>query len=193
MIYAEKIREALGFAIEAHETRIRQKRKGKDLPYILHPLVVSLIVAGAGASEPVIVAGLLHDTVEDTGASIDEILVRFGPEVAALVDAVSVVNAGRSWIERSEETLDRASSFSRGAVLVKSADMLANDWELLDDYRNDGEGVFDRFNAGKEDRLHHRTALIDALLDRWPDSPLAVDLQTLREQLQLLRESKAED
>jgi (p)ppGpp synthase/HD superfamily hydrolase len=179
--------------VEAHESRMRQKRKGKDIPYIVHPLTVSLIIARTGVGEPVIVAGLLHDTVEDAGASIDEILSRFGPEVAAVVDAVTVVIAGRSWFERTQEALERVASFSQDAVILKSADMLANDWELLDDYRKVGEGVFERFNAGKAERLRHRLAVIDALLDRWPESPLATDLRTLQKQLQMLRDNDAGD
>jgi len=86
MIYTQKIQDAIYFSVKTHEVYQKQKRKGKDIPYITHPLVVGLILAKAGASEDVMVAGILHDTIED---SIDEKKVdkemlseRFGDAVA---------------------------------------------------------------------------------------------------------------
>ncbi len=66
MIYTQKIQHAIRFAIKTHEGYQKQKRKGKDVPYITHPLTVGLILAKAGANEDVIIAGILHDTIEDS-------------------------------------------------------------------------------------------------------------------------------
>jgi len=66
MIYTAKIRQAIRFAIKTHEVYQKQKRKGKDVGYISHPLTVGVVLAKAGASENVIVAGVLHDTIEDS-------------------------------------------------------------------------------------------------------------------------------
>ena len=67
MIYTDKIKKAISFAINTHEVDQRQKRNGKDdVPYITHPLTVGLILSLAGANENTIVAGILHDTIEDS-------------------------------------------------------------------------------------------------------------------------------
>ena len=66
MQYTQKIKEAIRVAIRVHEIDQKQKRKGKDVPYITHPLVVGLILARISEDEDVVVAGILHDTVEDS-------------------------------------------------------------------------------------------------------------------------------
>ena len=66
MIYKPKIQHAIRFAIKTHEIYQKQKRKGKDIPYIIHTLTVGLILAKAGVSEDVVIAGILHDTIEDS-------------------------------------------------------------------------------------------------------------------------------
>src|ERR1700676_883610 len=92
MIFTPTIRKAIVFSIKTHEVYQKQKRKGKDIAYITHPLTVGLILARANAGEDVIVAGILHDTIED---SIDKKKVtrgmlaeRFSKNVADLVDSV---------------------------------------------------------------------------------------------------------
>jgi len=84
-----KIQKAIKFATKTHEVYQKQKRKGKDIPYITHPLSAGIILAYAGADADVVCAGILHDTVED---SIEEKKVsgemleqRFGERVASLV------------------------------------------------------------------------------------------------------------
>ena len=72
----------------AEEAHAEQKRKSGD-PYITHPLAVATILAGLGMDTTTLVAALLHDTVEDTGVTLDSITSSFGPEVAAIVDGVT--------------------------------------------------------------------------------------------------------
>ncbi|NIA02072.1 MAG: HD domain-containing protein, partial [Nitrospirae bacterium] len=75
MIFTPKTQQAIRFAIEAHA---EQTRKGNDIPYITHPLTIALILSQAGASEDVIVAGILHDVVEDSDVELDDVLNEFG-------------------------------------------------------------------------------------------------------------------
>jgi (p)ppGpp synthase/HD superfamily hydrolase len=63
MIFTPKSKKAIRFATKTHEIYQKQKRKGKDIPYITHPLAVGLILARANASEDVVVAGIVHDTI----------------------------------------------------------------------------------------------------------------------------------
>ncbi|HEV7726051.1 MAG TPA: HD domain-containing protein, partial [Modestobacter sp.] len=68
-----------------------QKRKSGD-PYITHPLAVATVLAGLGMDTTTLVAALLHDTVEDTGATLESITADFGSEVAYLVDGVTKID-----------------------------------------------------------------------------------------------------
>ena len=79
---------ALRWAADHHRD---QRRKGSDLPYVQHPMAVALILERAGWPEPVVIAGLLHDLVEDTDVTLDRVRDTFGDGIAALVDACSEV------------------------------------------------------------------------------------------------------
>lgn len=184
MIYTQKIQEAINFAIKTHEIYQKQKRKGKDIPYITHPLTVGLILATAHASEDVVIAGILHDTIED---SIEvkkpmvpkEIKRRFGKEVLDLVVSVTEKNKNLSWEERKTEALKYIESFSNDSVLLKSADILSNVTEIYSDYKDEGEKVFERFKAGKEKTLKNYKNVTRALISRWDKNPLMGDLKNL--------------
>jgi (p)ppGpp synthase/HD superfamily hydrolase len=120
MIYTSNIKKAVRFSTKTHEVYQKQKRKGKDIAYITHPLTVGLILACAPASEEVIIAGILHDTIED---SIDEkkvtremLVERFGEEVAVFVESVSESNKSLPWEERKRQALAHIETFSRGSL-----------------------------------------------------------------------------
>jgi len=76
------------FCVEAHQDQLR--RSGE--PYYLHCLEVANILADLKMDSTTITGGLLHDVVEDTGISIEEVKERFGPEVALLVDGVTKIS-----------------------------------------------------------------------------------------------------
>ncbi len=187
MIYTKKIKDAIRFSIKTHEVYQKQKRKGKDIPYITHPLTVGLILSQVGASEDVIVAGILHDTIEDsvkekkvTPAMLTE---RFGENVTTLVESVTEANKELPWEERKQEALEHIPKFSHDSVLVKSADVISNMSELIDDHARDGEDVWSRFTAPKDKLLENAYKVISALLQQWPESPLAHDLSEVEMQL----------
>jgi len=188
MIYTTKIKDAIHFAIDTHEVDQKQKRKGKDISYITHPLTVGLILARAGASEEVVAAGILHDTIEDSIAEkkvTNEMLAeRFGKEVASLVESVTEQNKDLPWAERKAVALGHIKDFSHESLLVKSADIVANATELLEDHGQEGDKIFGRFNAPKEKILEHLLKAITAIIKGWPESPLVEDLQFIARELQ---------
>jgi (p)ppGpp synthase/HD superfamily hydrolase len=187
MVYTEQIKKAIRFAIKTHEVYQKQKRKGKDVPYITHPLAVGLILAHAGASEDVIVAGILHDTIEDStkAKKVSKAMIeaRFGRTVAKLVEDVTEPSKDVPWEQRKQEALEHIKTLSQESLLVKSADILSNTGELIDDYKDEGEKTFSRFNAPKEKILDHYDRLITAILKAWPESPLAKDLHEVQKGL----------
>lgn len=189
MIYTHNIQKAIRFSINVHELNRpeRQLRKGKEIAYITHPLTVGLILAKAGASEEVVIAGILHDTIEDSHddhkVTKSDINVHFGPEVAELVASVSETGKSLTWAERKAEALEHITHFSNDSLLVKSGDILSNTTELIQDYEEHGESVFERFNASKEDILNHYLLAITAILKKWPEIPLSEDLQDVAQKL----------
>jgi (p)ppGpp synthase/HD superfamily hydrolase len=183
MIFTPSIRKAIVFSIKTHEVYQKQKRKGKDIAYITHPLTVGLILARANAGEDVVVAGILHDTIED---SIDKKKVtrgmlaeRFSKNVADLVESVTEQQKDLEWEKRKHEALEHIKTFSRDSLLVKSADIISNVSEIIEDYRKEGPNIFRRFNAPKEKVVRHYKETMETILSRWPEIPFAEDLNLL--------------
>jgi (p)ppGpp synthase/HD superfamily hydrolase len=81
-----KIHNAIIFASRKHASQVR---KGTDIPYISHPMEVMDILRQNGCSENVIIAGILHDTLEDTNTTPAEIENKFGGDVLSIVQAES--------------------------------------------------------------------------------------------------------
>ncbi|MFC9972952.1 RelA/SpoT family protein [Spirillospora sp. NPDC127200] len=114
---------------EVAERMHRGQSRKSGAPYITHPLAVAMILAGLGMDTTTLVAALLHDTVEDTPYTLDELRADFGEEVAVLVDGVTKLDGGR-WGERAEaETLRKivlAAADDLRVLVVKLADRLHN-------------------------------------------------------------------
>ncbi|MFV0428073.1 MAG: RelA/SpoT family protein [Arachnia sp.] len=116
----------------AYQTAARfhagQRRKSGD-PYITHPLAVATILAELGMTEPVIVAALLHDTVEDTPYTIDELRADFSDEVARMVDGVTKLDKLTYGETAKAETIRKmimATSEEIRVLVIKLADRLHN-------------------------------------------------------------------
>src|SRR3990167_9803949 len=183
MKYTTRMQKAIRFSVKTHEVYQKQKRKGKDIPYITHPLIVGLILARAGASEDVIIAGILHDTIEDsvpekkvTKAMLAE---RFGDTVAGIVDDVTEQDKDLPWEERKQEALEHVEKLENDSLLVKSADLISNISEIIADHQVEGDAIFLRFNAPKERIIEHYRRMIDAVVQRWPENLLVEDLNNL--------------
>jgi (p)ppGpp synthase/HD superfamily hydrolase len=192
MIYTNKIKKAINFAILTHEVTQKQKRKGKDIAYITHPLTVGIILSRAGASEDIVVAGILHDTIEDsikenkvTKLKIQEL---FGDKVAELVGDVTEENKELTWEERKSEAREHLKIMPLDSLMVKSADLISNTTEILEDFDNVGFAVFDRFNADKRSVLRNYILAIQTILERWQENPLTKDLEEINAQLSNLED-----
>ncbi|NLY61294.1 MAG: bifunctional (p)ppGpp synthetase/guanosine-3',5'-bis(diphosphate) 3'-pyrophosphohydrolase [Clostridiales bacterium] len=122
-----KIKEAYTFAENAHKSQLRSSGE----PYIIHPLEVALILMDLGLDVDTIVAGLLHDVVEDTGVPVEELTVLFGAEVAGLVDGVTKLGkiAYKTKEEQQAENLRKmflAMAKDIRVIIIKLADRLHN-------------------------------------------------------------------
>ena len=154
-----RIHEAIEFAAVKHRGQVR---KGTDIPYIVHPMEVMYILTQNDCDETTVIAGLLHDTIEDAGATPEEIEAAFGKDVAQIVAAESE-DKSKSWQERKQTTIDRLPNESFEAQLVCCADKLANVRSMFYDYRKIGEKLWERFNAPKERIAWYYGGIVDAL------------------------------
>src|SRR6476660_5351370 len=96
--------DAVEFAAHAHA---EQFRKGTRIPYITHPLNVMRLLIEADCAEDVVIAGLLHDTVEDTPVTLDDIRSRYGSVVADLVAGVTEPPRTFTWEQRKQSVLNQ--------------------------------------------------------------------------------------
>ncbi len=176
---------------KVHEVDQKQKRKGKDVAYVTHPIHVGFILSKAGASDELIAAGFLHDVLEDSApeAKITKEMLEqeFGAEVAALVASVTEKNRDLSWHERKEAALEEIRQFSHDSLMLKSGDVLSNTSELMSDYEHDGKDTFNRFNAPKEQFIEHAQLVIKTILEAWPENPLASDLANCHAGLEAMK------
>jgi guanosine-3',5'-bis(diphosphate) 3'-pyrophosphohydrolase len=126
----EIVLRAAAFAAEKHRN---QRRKDEEAsPYINHPIQLAYILVQADIEDPIVLAAaLLHDTLEDTNATRDEIEIVFGYEVANIVAECSD-DKSLSKLDRKQAQIDHAASISHKAKLVKLADKIANVSDIND-------------------------------------------------------------
>lgn len=125
MIKTKLTKKARDFAKRAHEG---QKRKFSGEPYIKHPIAVAKIVATVEHDEFMIAAAFLHDVVEDTDVTIEEIEMFFGSEVAELVDGLTnktVLSDGNRAVRKEMDRMRLKDTSSR-VHTIKTADLIHN-------------------------------------------------------------------
>ena len=155
---------AILFAVKCHAG---VERRGKGFPYIVHPMEAMAIAATMTADQEVLAAAALHDVVEDTEVTLDDIRAQFGDRVARLVDTESDrLNEGLDWIARKEDSLRRLKEASRDEKIVALGDKLSNMRAIARDYTSEGEVFWDRFHV-KDKSVHgwRYHALLDAFSD----------------------------
>ena len=153
------IHRAIEFATIKHQG---QYRKGTKTPYIVHPMEVMYILSQNGCGEEIVVAGILHDTLEDTKTTREELEYYFGPKVAEMV-ACETEDKTKSWHERKQATIDRLKSADYDVKLIRCADQLANIRSLFDTLKVEGDKTWTFFKAGKEDTEWYYRGVIDAM------------------------------
>ena len=122
------IRKAFEYANVHHEGQLRKSNE----PYIIHPLEVAYIVSTLELDDYAICAAMLHDVVEDTSATLDEIRKEFGEEIAMLVDGVTKLGKLFNYLDKEEEQVENYRKFFMAmakdirVVMIKLADRLHN-------------------------------------------------------------------
>ncbi len=175
--FSERYDAALRLAARAHKG---QTRKGTDIPYLVHPVHVSVILLRHGYAEDVLIAGLLHDVVEDSDVPLERIEAEFGPAVAGMVAALTEkkVERGqkRPWEVRKQEALAELRQASLEAVAVKAADALHSTRSLAHDLLRVGPVLWDSFSRGPDLSLLYYRSVADLVRERLGPHPLAAEL-----------------
>ena len=149
------LNKAIVFATEAHEG---QFRKGTHIPYILHPIEAAAIVGTMTTDDEIIAGAVLHDVVEDTDTTVDEIKELFGKRVAELVASESENKredkpAESTWKIRKQETLDHLKTAPIDVKMITLGDKLSNIRAIYRDYYTIGDKLWQRFN--QKDKKEH--------------------------------------
>ena len=162
----EMLDRAIIFAVKAHAGT---ERRGKGYPYIVHPLEAVEIVATMTADQELLAAAALHDTVEDTDVTVEQIRAEFGERIASLVadesdEMPDGVSEEDSWHSRKQAAIDRLTRASHDAKMVALGDKLSNMRAIARDYAMQGDALWNLFHV-KERRDHewHYRGLADAL------------------------------
>src|ERR1700761_5615856 len=121
---SERIARALAKATEAHAGQIRNGSGG--LPYVEHPRMVAATLAERGYGDEVLAAALLHDVVEDSDTTVEDLRAEFGDAIAATVAALSDDESIESYRERKDEHRGRVVTADGDALAIYGADKLTN-------------------------------------------------------------------
>ena len=195
--YSDVINHALAFAAKHHD---RQVRKGTKLPYLTHPANVAVILTRYGSSNETVVAGILHDVIEDcvrdgyTREMLEQrIGDKFGPRVLETVLAVTYRRHDDDGVELSSEDrkadyLERLSEANEEARWVCAADTVHNASSIVSDLRRtvDPETVWSRFGGGKAATARWYREVHERLRAVGFDAPIMAELNSVSSELQKL-------
>ncbi|MGV1049082.1 MAG: HD domain-containing protein [Solirubrobacterales bacterium] len=145
------IADALAVAVEAHAGQVRNGSGG--MPYIEHPQAVAALLAEHGFGDEVLAAALLHDVVEDSETTVEELRRRFGEPVAGLVAALSDDESIADYGERKREHRERVRRYDGDALAIYGADKLTNSSTLHRALEREGGAVAAEFKVPLELKL----------------------------------------
>ena len=157
---------AIVFAVKAHHNT---ERRGKGFPYIVHPMEAVEIVATITSDQELLAAAALHDTIEDTEVTIEQLRAEFGDRVANLVYAESDrfsegVSEEDSWHDRKQAAIDRLAAAPYDAKVVALGDKLSNMRAIWRDYQGKGDELWKIFHVtDKASHEWHYRGLVASL------------------------------
>lgn len=155
MLFTDQLRRAIDVAARAYYGQRRKDPAGT--PVISHPYGVAMILAQyQDISEDTIIAGLLHDVIEDVDPKIyssNDILNDFGDDVLEIVQQVSDDASIKDWRLRKQAYLDVLENSREEALMVSAADMTHNLSSFIDSYKLDKAMFSKRFTGTKEQQL----------------------------------------
>ena len=156
---------AICFAVKAHANT---ERKGKGFPYIVHPLEAVVIVSTITSDQELLAAAALHDTLEDTDTTYEQLEQEFGKRVADLVAHESDVklegSASAAWHFRKQMAIEHLAEAPLDAKIVAMGDKLSNMRIIARDYSVIGDELWKRFHVDDpQEHAWHYYGLMQSL------------------------------
>ena len=154
------VEKAINFAAKAHEG---QTRKSSDVPYITHPFSVGMLLQKTHCTDEVIAAGILHDTLEDTATTYEQLTEQFGTHIANLVRTASEPDKSLPWEERKQHTIEMLKHASLEDIQIITADKIHNLRSIRADLEVTGEKTWDRFKRGRQEQHWYYSSIVKEL------------------------------
>lgn len=172
-MYSYRVEQAIRAASVLHKDQLR--KGSMPFPYITHLIATAFTLMDYTDDEDVVIAGLLHDTLEDTDYTIDELQEDFGGRVRELVEAVTEPkykgDHKLSWLERKEAYIKQLKHAPQEALLIAAADKIHNFRTIVEDYTDDYNRYVQDFGKNFDDRLEAYQAVHDVINSRL-DNPI---------------------
>ena len=176
------VRTALEQARSDHAGQVRNGSGG--MPYVEHPVAVAALLDEHGYGEETLAAALLHDVVEDSDTTLDELREKFGGGVAGLVGAMTDDEEIGDYRERKAEHRERMAAAPVEAMAIYGADKLINSKTLRAAYAEEGDAVRDEFKVPLELKLEIWEKDLELLREKAPELAF---LDELEQELSRLR------
>ena len=170
MKYTPRLENAIRVASQYHDGQFRKEHD--HLPYISHPFSVAALVSNYTEDEDIIIAALLHDTVEDTEMTHEELTSLFGERVNTLVDAVSEPKGDVPWKDRKDIYLAKLKAASVDAVLIAAADKIHNMQSKHRIYAAQGRDFFESLGLLDKKYVWYHGTVCDIVEERLGAAPI---------------------
>lgn len=155
------LHESIVFVNKAHKGQLR---KGTDIDYVSHPMEVMQILTSMRADDDLIIAGVLHETVENTDVTLDEIEEKFGAGVTSLI-TFPEEDMEKEWHDRKADMIADLRSAERKVKMLALADKVSNLRSMYGNYLEVGEELWTRFSASKSMQCWYYDEILDVLKD----------------------------
>ncbi len=172
MKWTPKIDEALQKASFLHRSQVR---KGTECPYIMHPMAVMLMVSEYTNDEDTLVAAILHDVIEDTDYTIEELEDDFGTKVKDIVFGLTIPE-GTGWKDGRYAYIEGLLTAPHETLLISAADKIHNSYSMYSYYSDKKEEFNKNFGGSAEERIDVYKKIVDIMEARL-DSPITLKLK----------------
>ncbi len=159
----DKIEYAIYFATKAHKG---QKRKIEDIDMIFHPFTVGMLLQRNNCEEDVVAAGILHDVVEDTKYTFEDIEKEFGKKVRDYVYDASEPDKSLEWEDRKIHTIEHIKNAPLGSKLIVACDKISNLEDLYESIQKYGEEkAWSALKRGKEKQKWYYCSVYESCIE----------------------------
>jgi len=158
-MYTDRICKAIEVAAIYHENQYR-KNPNRKIPYIAHPMIVGAMLSHYGYSEDVVIAGMLHDTIEDTSLSFAEIKDNFGDRVASLVKETTEPDKKTPWEVRKAKYIENISKAGEDAKAISCCDKIHNMKSILSSLEI-GSDIWGALSRGKTKQIERYSKMLE--------------------------------